>query len=168
MVEVDRPAEAVADLVGDPDQQQAGEEQMRLLEVVQVGQPDEDVEVQEEQAEIEAAGPAVPRAQRRPAQRRVADVQGEQQGQRRPVGGDAQAHVLEDGDDAEDGEAGGAHRRDLDRVEPARVFRPALREQVDIEREACVGVARRGGCGHLGAISLDLDHSARAGGGTHL
>ena len=60
MVEVDRAAKAVADLIGDAHQQQVGEEQMRLLEMAQVGQPDEDVEVEEEQAEVERAGPAVP------------------------------------------------------------------------------------------------------------
>jgi hypothetical protein len=77
VVEVDGAAKAVADLVGDTHQQQAGDEQVRLLEMAQVGQPDEKVEVQEEQAEIEPAGPAVPGAQRPPAQRRVADVEAE-------------------------------------------------------------------------------------------
>ena len=70
--------------------------------------------MQEEQAEVEGAGPAVPRAQGRPAQRRVADVQDEQERELRPVDRRAQAHVLQDGDDAQDGEAAGADRRDLD------------------------------------------------------
>jgi hypothetical protein len=147
VIEVDRPAKAVADLIGDPHQQQVGEEQMRLLQVAQVGQPDQEVEVNEDKAEIEGAGPAVPRAQCRPAQHRVADVQGEQDRELRPVDRCAHSHVLKDGDDAQDGEATGANRGDLYRVEPARSRRPARREQVDIEREAGVGVQRRGECG---------------------
>ena len=54
MAEVDRAAKAEADLVGDAHQQEVGEEQVRLLEVVQVRQPDQEVEVEEEQAEVEA------------------------------------------------------------------------------------------------------------------
>ena len=73
VVEVERAAEAEADLVGDPHQQQAGEEQVRLLEVVQVRQPDEDVEMKEQQAEVEPAGAAVAGAQHHPADGRVAE-----------------------------------------------------------------------------------------------
>ena len=120
---------------------------MSLLQVAKVGQPGEEVEVQEEQAEVEGAGTAVPRAQDRPAQRRVADVQGEQERELRPVDRCAHAHVLHHGHDAQDGEAAGADGRDLDRVDPAHSRRPPLCEQVDIEREAGVGVQRRGGCG---------------------
>ena len=145
MAEPDGLAKAPADLVGDAHQQEAGEEQVRLLEMAQVGQPDEDVEVQEDEAEVEPAGAPVPRAQHRPAADRVADVHREQQGERRPVGGDAEAQLLEDLDDAEDGEAGGAHRGQLHRMDSPRRGGAALGEHAGVEREARVGVGRESG-----------------------
>jgi hypothetical protein len=110
MAEPDRLAKAPADLVGDAHQQQAGEEQVRLLEMAQVGQPDEDVEVQEQQAEVEPAGAGRTTRAAPPSCRPRSRRSRQQQRERRPVGGDAEAQLLEDLDDAEDREAGRAHR----------------------------------------------------------
>ena len=143
VAEVERAAKAEADLVGDADQQQVAEEQVRLLEMAQVRQPDQDVEVQEER----------PRSSRpvRPYQRRstsqlsaaIADVEGEDEQQLRLPERRAEAHVLQDRDGAEDREAAGADRRQLDGVDAMRVRGASLFEQTGVEREARVAVDRR-------------------------
>ena len=69
MVEIQRAPEAEADLVDHPHQQEVGEEQVDLLQVMQVEQPHQHVEVQKDQPQVDAAGAAVAEAQPQPARR---------------------------------------------------------------------------------------------------
>ena len=163
VVEVDRPAEAPADLVGHAHQQQAGEEQVRLLEVVQVGQPDEDVEVQEQQAEVEAAGPAVPGAQHRPAAEPRSRRSGRAAapaaaGRRRRPGARPAGSRWRTGWRSRRRARPGIWTVWTRRALAARRWRARR-----VEREARVGVGRRSGCAHLAVLgrSKTADDSAR-------
>ena len=116
---------------------------MALFEVMQVGQPHQHVEVQEHEAQVDAADAAVAQAQHEPTEGGERDVGRDQQQEMRLRKGRIGAQILQHGDDAQDREAGGAYRRNLDRVKATRAGRLALCEEARIERKAAVDVAHR-------------------------
>jgi len=120
---------------------------VRLLEVVQVRQPDQHVEVEEHEAQVERAGSSIEAPQHHPADRGVEQVDRDQLAELCPVDGTARAQVLQQRDQAQYREADRPDDGDLDRVDAARALAASAREQRRIEREAQLRVARR--CGQV-------------------
>jgi hypothetical protein len=60
------------------DQQQVGEEQLALFEVVQVHQPDQDVQMEQQQAQVDPGTAAVAETQRDPSRGREGQVRQDQ------------------------------------------------------------------------------------------
>lgn len=139
MAEVERTPEAEADLVGDADEQEVGEEQHpAALEVMQVEEKQQQVEMEEQQARVEHAGAPVQVAQQQAGHTRIHQV-GEHEraegGVRQP---DAALGVLHRRHQAQDDETGGADERYLHRMHAVLGMGAALGQLGGVEREAGV------------------------------
>ncbi|MEP6873876.1 MAG: hypothetical protein ABI887_05890 [Burkholderiales bacterium] len=144
MVEVQRTPKAGSDLVDHANQQEVGEEQVALLEIVQIGHPDQNIQMEQHQTQVDSDAAPVPDTQYEPASQCVRQIRRDEPEQLRLRNRRAASPVLEQRNDAENHEARGSQGRDLFRVQAPRVHRFALPEQGLVEREAGVGVGRRG------------------------
>lgn len=136
MVEVHRAPEAETHLVGHADQQEEGEEQVRLLEEVEARQPHQHVGMEQQQAQVHALEAVVSVAQCRPGQHRVEQVAAHEQRQLRRGEQGLPARVLQQRDHADDQEADHAHRRDLRGVQAPGAVGLLPRQERGVEREA--------------------------------